>query len=227
MLARVQHRHPPTPTRDLFSYETFISTDTFGSSVDILASYHSYQRKLEMNKSKNHTSNWLYFQLVALIAGTTIGWWSVAAEVKSFCAAEGGGLTKLTSFSGTVETNPLLTPCFYGSIVFLVSLIWTLAIINNKTKDWRLRQQSRLVKLLWFGAIFALVNNIVTFWKFYGDTDSGPPLGCDPDKITNPYWTACFMGLVAFTAASIAGSMYLRSISAKSADTEGPNSNER
>lgn len=154
-----------------------------------------------LNKLKNYQF-WLYLQALALLAGNVIGWSTISKEVNTFCDEAGGGFGSLLTFSGTVTTNPLLTPCFWGSIVFLITLAWTLTLILEKNKDKILKSHKKLVYLLGGGTVFALVNNIPVFYNYY-TKPPGSTVSCSADRVLNPFATSCFLGLAAFFAAFI------------------------
>lgn len=143
-----------------------------------------------------NTKFWLGFQAIALTAGNYVGWSAIVKEVDYFCNLEGQGLQSLTSFRGTFTTNPLLTPCFWGSIVFAIALIWTMIILFNKNKKQAAMSHKKLTWLLAGGTIFAALNNVPIFYKFI--TQPGAEVGCTVDKVTSPFATSCFYGLVAF-----------------------------
>lgn len=151
----------------------------------------------------NNPSLWLYAQLLALMAGNYIGWSTIFKEVRSYCKSESNGFGALLSFSGTTEKNPLLTPCFWGSIAFLISFAWTLSIIAEKNQSNKQTSHKKLVILLAGGTLFALVNNLPIFYK-YLTQPTGVVLSCSVDKITNPWLTSCFLGFSAFALAFMA-----------------------
>lgn len=147
---------------------------------------------------------WLSVQGIALVWGNFVGWSAIIHDVDFFCRNEGKGLEALLSFTGTFTTNPLLAPCFWGSIVFAIALVWTVRLLLMKSYD-RLRTEfKRLFILLIVGVLFAFVNNIPVFYRFY-TTPVGEAIGCSPDKfMVSPFETSCFLGFSAFTLATVA-----------------------
>lgn len=154
-------------------------------------------------------------QTIFLFIGSIIGWKEVISEINYYCNANGFGLGGLTSFSGTITTNPALTPCFWGSIAFVVATIWSIAILMQKSKNKQVEQMKKIFWLLLGSSIFALANTAYTFYKYYSGNEGSPNFGCPAERIVNPFTTACFMGATAFTLALITNILYKRSIKKK------------
>ncbi len=147
---------------------------------------------------------WLSLQTVALIWGNFVGWTTIFRDVQIFCTNEAKGLEALLSFTGNVTTNPLLTPCFWGTLSFTLSLLWTLRLLLMKNEEKRRTEYKKLLVLLVASTLFAFVNNIPLFYRFY-TTPKGTATSCSPGKLlTNPFLTSCFFGLSAFTLATLA-----------------------
>lgn len=159
--------------------------------------------------SKHHLSwaknikVWLALQAVALVAGNFVGWTTILREVDVFCAAQGNGLWSLTSFSGTAVRNPLLSACFWGSIVFALTFAWTVWLLLSKDVAYVKKQSRRLWWVLLGGTLFALANNVPIFWQFYHHPTGGVKTACSPNGVRNPYVTSCFLGLSAFASAFV------------------------
>lgn len=67
---------------------------------------------------------------ILLIAGTVFAWGNFAYETIKFYLVKNG---PKVSCSGVPTNNILLTSCFYGSVIFLCSLIISLIIIRKDT----------------------------------------------------------------------------------------------
>ena len=146
---------------------------------------------------------WLTMQLLFLLWGNYVGWSTIISDVNFYCLNEAKGLEALFSFSGTVTTNPLLSPCFWGTLVFSFSLVWTVRLLSMKDDARRRREHGWLLTILLAGSAFALVNNVPLFYKFY-TTPKGTATSCSPGKLlTNPFATSCFFGLSAFVGATV------------------------
>lgn len=146
-----------------------------------------------------HYRIWLYLQATSLLAGNIVGWSTISKEVNTFCGQEGSGYWSLLTFRGTLTTNPLVTPCFWRSIVFVITLIWTINLILEKNTNKTVRSLNRLVYLLGGGTLFAFVNNLPVFYTFYTKSTAST-LSCSADKVINPFTTSCFFGFIAFFA---------------------------
>lgn len=159
------------------------------------------------NKTK---TMFLSLQALALAAGNYVGWITIFKEIGVYCGTQDGGLWALISFSGDNATNPLLSACFWGSLVFLIALIWTARLFFEKNVQKFKLQMRRLWWLLLAGSLFALANNIPLFYKFYTQS-SGNVGACSADTVTNPYLTSCFLGFAAFLLATVFASAVRRS----------------
>ncbi|HVZ58873.1 MAG TPA: hypothetical protein VG935_03940 [Patescibacteria group bacterium] len=90
-----------------------------GFFVAFLFSLHIYLSSEE--KRKKHQKYLMFF----LIGGTIFGWSNFALEFCKFYF-----LHNPTSCSGTSTSSPFLTACFYGSVIYLLSL--TASIITYR-----------------------------------------------------------------------------------------------
>jgi hypothetical protein len=144
----------------------------------------------------------LTLQALALAAGNYVGWTTIAKEVTVYCGQFDGSLWRLTDFSGTVNGNPLMSACFWGSIVFAIALGWTIWALCARNREKLVLHASRLWWLLLGGTLFALVNNIPIFYDFY-TKPAGGTIGCSAGIVSNPFFTSCFLGFSAFLAAFI------------------------
>lgn len=146
---------------------------------------------------------WLSIQLLFLLWGNYVGWSTIISDVNYYCLNEAKGLEALLSFNGTVTTNPLLSPCFWGTLVFSAAAIWTVRLLIMKDDTQRRREHGWLLTLLLAGTAFAFVNNVPLFYKFY-TAPKGTATSCSPGKLlTNPFATSCFYGLSAFAGATL------------------------
>lgn len=146
---------------------------------------------------------WLSLQLFFLVWGNYVGWSTIYSDIQFFCLNEAKGLDALLSFSGTVTTNPLLSPCFWGTLSFTFSLLWTARLLILKDEKQRAKEYKTLLYVLAGSTMFALINNIPLFYRFY-TTPKGTATSCSPGKLlTNPFATSCFYGLSAFAGATL------------------------
>lgn len=154
-----------------------------------------------MNEVKSFNKAFVFLQMLALLAGNYVGWSTIFKEVDTYCDMKGGGLNTLFDFSGTVTSNPLLSACFWGSMVFVIALGWTIGILLEKDTEKARKNLLRLWWLLLAGTIFAAANNVPIFYNFYTKPDA--ITACSGGIITNPFATSCFLGFSAFFTAFV------------------------
>lgn len=96
----------------------------YGAIGFLVALYWSYlvlvQKDVVVQK-KQH----IYLTLF-LIGGTIFGWTNFFIGYTKFIANNG---KPVIGCSGQIMTNPFTTPCFYGSVLYLVSLVVALGIV--------------------------------------------------------------------------------------------------
>ncbi len=93
--------------------------------------------------------------------------------------------------------NPLLTPCFWGFVVFIIACIWSIALRINYSKA----SQYKLVWLIAVGAVFAWGNYGYELGRLYHNQVCN--LGCAPGYFGIPQFTSCVVGATIFTLALI------------------------
>lgn len=154
------------------------------------------KNKLSFGKK---TRVFLIIQAVFLAIGSVVGWMSVISEVQSFCQVEGVGLGGLFTSTGTFATNPLLQPCFWGSLAFTGIFIWTVLVLMSRSESYK--KSLRQMKWVLLGAtLFALFNNVMPIYNFITSQTSEPD-GFACPSTGNPFQSACFFGLLAFALA--------------------------
>ncbi len=156
-------------------------------------------------------TTWLAIQILALIGGNYVGWSTIFGEVQSFCDQEGKGLSSLLIIEGTYSSNPLLSPCFWGSIAFLFALIWSLSIAFSKNPKKTKSSARHLSWLLIGGTVFAFANNLPIFYRFF-TSPIGEAVSCSGNLDRNPLLTRCFLGFSAFLIATISALLYRRTV---------------
>ncbi len=115
-LIRVQNCTIPNPILTPCFYGAFAFLFGFIWSLIILRK--TQKEKLPQQRKLN----------ILLLAGTIFAWTNFAYEAVKFYLVKTG--SKL-SCSGVPTQNILLTPCFYGSVLFALSLIISLAIMKK------------------------------------------------------------------------------------------------
>jgi hypothetical protein len=66
-----------------------------------------------------------------LAAGTVFAWGNLAYEVYRFVQPQPAA-SVFSCPAGEVAGNPLLTPCFYGALIFLAALVVSTAILRGR-----------------------------------------------------------------------------------------------
>jgi hypothetical protein len=144
----------------------------------------------------NVTKNVLTLQSVLLSAGTVVAWNAVYVDFSLFYQTY-GTIFKITHCT---TPNPIITPCFYGAIAFLVALVWSLRMVNKMGVDL-FQNQKRLVYLLIASTLFGWANFAHMLYGYYTATPSA--FSCVVAPGTNPLHTPCFFGSVFFLASLI------------------------
>lgn len=133
---------------------------------------------------------YLYLQTFILLGAVLFSWAALMGQFRNFYAAYG----TFWRFADCAIPNPLATPCFYGTLAFIASLVWSIFVIGNPT----LKLQNRLRNFLLFGVVFALSVLGYEFAEYY-HLIGGPVVSCSPG--TFPLLTPCFGGLLFFAVA--------------------------
>lgn len=121
---------------------------------------------------------------IILVGGSTFAWTTVYYDFLRFQKIYG----TIFRISGCTTPNPIMTPCFYGAIAFVICLILSI------TKKYKY-----LFWLLIGGTIFAWSNFSYEAYKFYWGT--GPKVGCSGALTDNIFNTPCFYGAVIYLLA--------------------------
>jgi len=141
----------------------------------------------------------LYLQTLVLLGGSIFAWFTVFGDFERFLGAG----YPITQFSGCSVPNPLATPCFYGAIVFLITLGWSVSILlasNGYQK--KIKNQKGLNYLLIAGTLFAWGNFGYQLYLFY-KPGAGEYIGCSGVAASHPIHTPCFYGAVFYLTALI------------------------
>jgi hypothetical protein len=119
-LTRIQNCSIPNPVTTPCFYGAFVFLAGFIWSLIIL------KRNMGNRSAQEKRLNFL------LIAGTVFAWGNFAYETIKFYLVRSG--PKL-SCSGVPTDNIIFTSCFYGSVIFLLSLIVSIIIRVSKKVD--------------------------------------------------------------------------------------------
>lgn len=117
-LTRIQNCVIPNPVTTPCFYGAFVFLAGFIWSLLIL------KRKTEDQLIQQKKLNLL------LVAGTIFAWGNFAYEIIKYYLVKSG---PKVSCSGIPTDNIFLTSCFYGSVIFLSSLILSIIIVRRRT----------------------------------------------------------------------------------------------
>ena len=142
----------------------------------------------------------LYVQTFLIASGTIFAWTILIGKFSEFYALYGD----FFRFKDCAMPNPLITPCFYGSVAFLIALIWSVKVLKTKS----IKSESWLRWFLLFGVVFAFSVTTQEALHYY-NVISGPKFACDP-FLVHPLKTACFYGGLFYVASFIASLFVLK-----------------
>lgn len=134
-----------------------------------------------------------FLQIILLLSGTLFAWNNVFKILTSYRIAGG----RIFQFTNCPETNPLITPCFWGATAFLFAFVWSLVILNSNPKKQLVHQ----IKLKWFlvaSTIFGWGNVALDFYKYYAAKMQ--PIESCTGLIKHPIYAPCFFGSIIFLA---------------------------
>ncbi len=145
-------------------------------------------------------------QIGVLAGGSLFAWYTVFNDFGRYFAASG----KIFDFSGSCRfPNPLMTPCFYGAIAFLICLGW--AINNFYADSFGYKNQKNLNYLIIACNLFAWGNFSNSLYKFYRPR-TGIFYNCSGLPATNPFSAPCFYGASVYLFSLIISLIILQSL---------------
>ena len=136
-------------------------------------------------------------QVWVLVAGSLFAWYTVYVDFARFYGIEG----TLLKIKDCAVPNPVVTPCFYGAIAFILALAWSIKIYKSAA-DQQIICEKKLRWLLVASVLFAWGNFVYIFTKFY-QAGFNPTAGCSGVVTTSPFLTPCFFGMLFFILALI------------------------
>jgi hypothetical protein len=156
----------------------------------------------------------LRLQAATLLLGSLFAWTTVLVELDGYVQA-GGALLALGH--GAVR-NPLVTPCFYGAILFLVAFAWALdALQAGRARRPRIERQ--LQWMLLAGTVFAWGNFAFEVYRHFRPGPKGF-LGCTAAG-THPLLTPCFVGATIYLIAFLLSRVAFRAIRLQMQTSQG------
>lgn len=131
--------------------------------------------------------NKLHNLLTIILAGGSIfAWYTVFNDFSRFHRIYG----TIFRVENCSVPNPVMTPCFYGAIAFVIALILSIK-----------KRGEALYLLLIGGTIFAWSNFAYEVYKFYATT--GVKTSCAGVITDNVFTTPCFYGACIYLLALI------------------------
>jgi hypothetical protein len=148
----------------------------------------------------------LKVQVAVLAIGTSFSWITLVFDYRRFFASGGHVL----GISGCAVTNPIITPCFYGALAFLVAFAWALAILRS-APEAVLKRQRGLHLLLAAGTVFAWGNFAYEVYRFMQPQPAASAFSCPAgEAAVNPLMTPCFYGALIFLTALVVSVLIVR-----------------
>ena len=132
--------------------------------------------------------------LAFLVVGTLIAWSTVTLGFIRFYRTEG----TILKFTNCAVPNPLVTPCFYGALAFLIALVWAAYLASHGTSIGR--GYERLWWLLVASTIFGWSNVVYEFWT-WSQSPTRTIVSCSAQPLSSPWQSPCLHGSTMFLGA--------------------------
>ncbi len=143
-------------------------------------------------------------QTVFLLVGSMFAWSKLVPQVTTFYAT----YHTFFHFVGCTVPNPLKTACLYGSLGFIVALVWSLSVYQTTTY---LREKRLSIFLLCCSVFAATVvaYEVLIYYKVIAGAIS---VSCTPGL--SPLASPCFTGMIFFILAYITSLVATRRLQA-------------
>jgi len=139
---------------------------------------------------------WYLVQTIVILAGTVFAWYTVVTDFLRFYHYEG----TLFKVRDCVVPNPVVTPCFYGALAFILALALSIQVLRKEEN--RTTIQRYLTWLLGAGTLFAAGNFTLTMVRYIQSNATGESfIACSGIPAATPLTTPCFFGLIFYAAA--------------------------
>lgn len=145
----------------------------------------------------------LFLQATLLFGGLVFAWTNLFSQFAHFNALYG----TIFRVQGCTVPNPFLTPCFFGSLGFIVAVFWSVHLVQSAGA----RSERYLRNFLAGCSMFALsvvALETAQYYKLIG----GASVSCTPGA--TPWTTPCFTGMLVFLVAFIVSVVATRRLSA-------------
>lgn len=148
-----------------------------------------------------HVKSLLFIQTLLLFCGTLFAWSRLIVQLQNFQFVYG----TLWRFRDCSIPNPLTTACFFGSVAFVVALLWSVKVWQTQEKN----SERWLKNFLLFCVLFAFSVLCIEFVDYYKLFPSASvPISCSPGVA--PWKTPCFFGFLFFTASYVTSIITLK-----------------
>ena len=136
-----------------------------------------------------------------LFIGTIVAWTGLLNQLQAFHAQYG----TYFRFVDCTTPNPLLTPCFFGSVAFLIALFWSVLAFQDAAKNHvRALRWFLLACVIFAASVFSY--ETAEYYKLFNP--GAFSVTCAPG--VPPFKTTCFYGLVAYIGAFITAIFVMR-----------------
>ena len=148
----------------------------------------------------------LRLQVALLALGTAFSWFTLLVDYRRFFAAGG----EVFELSGCAVANPVATPCFYGALAFLATLVWAIAVLRSPPAVATPRQRG-LRWLLSAATVFAWGNFGYEVYRFSLPQPSAFAFSCPKEEaLAHPLTAPCFYGALIYLSALAVSLLVLR-----------------
>ncbi len=142
----------------------------------------------------------LLVQVLLLGGGTLFSSYTMFGQLYAFRELHG----TIFQFTDTFTNNPLATPCFFGSLAFLIA--FTASVVLLLRFEWR--DERWLRNFLIFCVCFAAIVLAYEACDFFQWIHVGTAVSCAPG--VNPLQSPCFVGLVFFVLSALSAQRIVR-----------------
>ena len=148
---------------------------------------------------------WARSLIACLVVGAAIAWSTSILAMTRFYGSEG----TLLRFTNIGVPNPMITPCFWGAVAFLVALgsaafLYSRIGHANPVGGYR--------TLSWFLVACVLFGwgNVGYEWWSLNQSETGSIIGCTAGPMTSIFQSPCVYGSVMFLASLAATYVVVR-----------------
>lgn len=131
----------------------------------------------------------LLLQALILLGGIAFSWSKLLPQFQNFLRTYG----TIFRFRDCIIPNPLATACFYGSLAFVIALIWAAFLLRSPQAS----RQRFLKNFLLSGVFFAgavVSYEIIDFYELL--PTGGVTISCTPSA--SPLYSPCLIGFIIF-----------------------------